>query len=41
MKRHHTSAVLVTDTRHKRLLGICTERDIVFGWSQPAMIRQS
>ncbi|MBX3686052.1 MAG: CBS domain-containing protein [Rhodocyclaceae bacterium] len=31
MKRHHTSAVLVTDTRHKRLLGICTERDIVFG----------
>lgn len=31
MKQHHTSAVLVTDTHHKRLLGICTERDIVFG----------
>lgn len=28
MKIHHTSAVLVTDSRHA-LLGICTERDMV------------
>ena len=31
MKRHHTSAVLVTDPHRNHLLGICTERDIVFG----------
>ena len=31
MKQHHTSAVLVTDPHRKHLLGICTERDIVFG----------
>ena len=31
MQQHHTSAVLVTDSRKKHLLGICTERDIVFG----------
>lgn len=30
MKSHHTSAVLVTDVRYKTLVGICTERDIVF-----------
>lgn len=28
MKTHHTSAVLVTDTKHA-LLGVCTERDMV------------
>lgn len=28
MKEHHTSAVLVIDQR-KRLVGICTERDVV------------
>lgn len=31
MKHHHTSAVLVTDPHRNHLLGICTERDIVFG----------
>lgn len=31
MKEHHTSAVLVIDPLLKHLLGICTERDLVFG----------
>ncbi len=30
LKQHHISAVLIVD-RHHRLLGICTERDLVFG----------
>lgn len=31
MRVHHISAVLVTDLRRNTLMGICTERDIVFG----------
>lgn len=31
MKTHRTSAVLVVDAHRERLLGICTERDLVFG----------
>jgi CBS domain-containing protein len=29
MKKHHSSAILVVDKKH-RLVGICTERDVVF-----------